>query len=138
LKGACDGGLNIPHSESRFVGYTRGKKGEESSLNAEVLRKYIFGGHVADYMRHLMDGDVALYEKQFSRYKAAGITPEKIEQMYADAHAKIRADPKLVKKIAKENVKHTHAHKRKISLKVRKERVKVKKANIAAKLAQQE
>jgi large subunit ribosomal protein L5e len=27
LKGACDGGLNIPHNEKRFVGYTvKGKR----------------------------------------------------------------------------------------------------------------
>merc|ERR1712065_68802 len=45
LKGAVDGGLSIPHSPSRFVGYD-----SEDGLNAQQLRKHIFGGHVADYM----------------------------------------------------------------------------------------
>lgn len=43
LKGALDGGLDIPHNEKRFVGYA----GKE--LDAEVLQKYIYGGHVAEY-----------------------------------------------------------------------------------------
>merc|ERR1712237_129724 len=49
MKGAADGGLDIPHSDKRFPGYDN----EEKSLNAEVHRKHIMGTHVADYMRHL-------------------------------------------------------------------------------------
>jgi large subunit ribosomal protein L5e len=53
LKGASDGGIFIPHSEKRFPGYdTEGKK-----LDAEVLKKYIFGGHVAEYMESLEEED---------------------------------------------------------------------------------
>lgn len=47
IQGALDGGLDIPHSDKRFAGY----KKEEKQLDAEFHRKYIFGGHVADYMR---------------------------------------------------------------------------------------
>ncbi|KAK8913701.1 60S ribosomal protein L5 [Platanthera zijinensis] len=47
LKGALDGGLDIPHSDKRFAGF----KKDDKQLDAEVHRKYIFGGHVADYMR---------------------------------------------------------------------------------------
>jgi len=137
LKGACDGGLNIPHSETRFVGYSKGEKGEEGSLDAAVLRKYIFGGHVADYMRHLKDVDEAAYKKQFSRYAAKGITADNLEKIYADAHAKIRADPKFVKKEAKKDVKHNIVKKRKLNNKQRKERVKTKMANLAKKAGAQ-
>ena len=49
LQGALDGGLSIPHSEKRFVGYSS----EDKKLDAEVLRKYIYGGHVAEYMEWL-------------------------------------------------------------------------------------
>jgi large subunit ribosomal protein L5e len=42
-----DGGIDIPHSEKRFAGFK--KDGKE--LDAEVHRSYIFGGHVANYMR---------------------------------------------------------------------------------------
>ena len=131
LKGACDGGLNIPHSESRFVGYTKGEKGEEGSLDAAVLRKYIFGGHVADYMRHLKDVDEAAYAKQFSRYQKKGITADNLEKIYADAHAKIRADPKFTKKEYKKPETHKFRKQRKLSNKERKEHVKTKKANLA-------
>ncbi|KAJ1381417.1 Ribosomal protein L5 eukaryotic/L18 archaeal [Sesbania bispinosa] len=47
LKGALDGGLDIPHSDKRFAGFDKEKK----DLDAEVHRKYIFGGHVATYMK---------------------------------------------------------------------------------------
>jgi large subunit ribosomal protein L5e len=47
LQGALDGGLDIPHSDKRFAGF----KKDEKQLDAEVHRKYIYGGHVSDYMR---------------------------------------------------------------------------------------
>merc|ERR1711910_68952 len=53
LKGAVDGGLDIPHSEKRFPGYDS----EGKSLNADVHRAHIFGQHVADYMRNLSEED---------------------------------------------------------------------------------
>jgi hypothetical protein len=47
LQGALDGGLDIPHSDKRFAGF----KKDEKQLDAEIHRKYIYGGHVAEYMR---------------------------------------------------------------------------------------
>jgi ribosomal protein L18 len=44
LKGASDGGLYIPHSENRFPGYDS----ESKSLDADTLRKYIYGGHIGE------------------------------------------------------------------------------------------
>ncbi|KAG0012798.1 60S ribosomal protein L5 [Podila clonocystis] len=49
MKGASDGGVFIPHGENRFPGFDA----EAKELDAEVLRSYIYGGHVADYMRYL-------------------------------------------------------------------------------------
>lgn len=46
FQGALDGGLDIPHSEKRFAGFNKDGK----SLDADVHRKYIYGGHVASYM----------------------------------------------------------------------------------------
>jgi large subunit ribosomal protein L5e len=51
LKGACDGGLHIPHSTKRFPGYTHSEKSE--SYNAKVHRERIFGLHVDKYMKTL-------------------------------------------------------------------------------------
>jgi len=89
MKGASDGGLFIPHSENRFPGYDR----EAKSLDSEVLRKYIYGGHVADYMRYLQEEDDDKYKRQFSQYIGAGIGPDDLEEIYKLAHGKIRDDP---------------------------------------------
>lgn len=60
MKGACDGGLYIPHSESRFPGHydEDGEKGYEP----EVLRDRIFGAHVDNYMNEIR-GDSARFTK---------------------------------------------------------------------------
>lgn len=46
LQGALDGGLDIPHSDKRFAGFSKDSK----QLDAEIHRKYIYGGHVSSYM----------------------------------------------------------------------------------------
>jgi large subunit ribosomal protein L5e len=91
LKGACDGGLDVPHSAGRFPGST--KEGKEVKTNPEVHKKYIFGGHVAEYMQKLKEEDEEAYNQQFSRFIKAGVNPESFEEMYKKAHAAIRADP---------------------------------------------
>jgi large subunit ribosomal protein L5e len=91
LKGACDGGLDIPHSDKRFPGSEI--MGSDYEANAETHKKYIFGGHVQEYMESLMEDDDEAYQAQFSQYIAAEITPDNLEEMYANAHAAIRADP---------------------------------------------
>jgi large subunit ribosomal protein L5e len=105
LKGACDGGIEVPHSESRFVGFDP----ESKELDAEKLRKYIFGGHVADYMRLLQESNPTKYEKQFSAFVKAGVSADNLESMYDNAHKAIRKDPsytKTEKKVPKEQKKY--------------------------------
>merc|ERR1712018_374588 len=89
MKGAADGGLDIPHSEKRFPGYDK----EEKEYSAEVHRNHIFGQHVAEYMRQLLDKDEDAYKRQFSRSIKNGITADTVEDMYTKAHAAIRKDP---------------------------------------------
>merc|ERR1712200_342101 len=74
MKGAVDGGLDIPHSVKRFPGYDN----EEKSLAADVHRNHIFGIHVADYMRHLQEEDEEAFKKQVTkkRWNAKKITLE--------------------------------------------------------------
>ncbi|CAN6444086.1 unnamed protein product [Victoria cruziana] len=93
LKGALDGGLDIPHSEKRFAGFGKDQK----QLDAEVHRKYILGGHVASYMKNLLEDEPEKYQSQFSEYSKRGIEPDAIEGMYKKVHSAIRADPSLVK-----------------------------------------
>ncbi len=61
MKGASDGGILIPHSDKRFPGYDT----ETKKLDAEVLKKYIYGGHVAEYMESLEEEDEERYEPRF-------------------------------------------------------------------------
>lgn len=89
LKGASDGGLYVPHSPNRFPGWDI----ESEELDAEVLRKYIFGGHIAEYMEELMDDDEEKYRQVFKAYIDDEIEPDAVEDLYTEAHEAIRADP---------------------------------------------
>jgi len=130
LKGALDGGLSVPHSERRFAGYNQ----EEKKLNPDVLRKYIFGGHVADYFKHLQSEDKAKFERHFSRFIKAGIKASDFEGIYKKAHTAIRQNPAIVKTQKKTEPKLKKYNKAKLSNAQRKNRVHQKKQ--AAKAAQ--
>ncbi|KAL9273687.1 Large ribosomal subunit protein uL18-like protein [Drosera capensis] len=97
LKGALDGGLDIPHSEKRFAGFGKDNK----QLDAQTHRNYIYGGHVANYMRTLADDEPEKYQSHFSEYIKRGIEPDNIEELYKKVHAGIREDP-TAKKSEKE------------------------------------
>merc|ERR1712142_571975 len=89
LKGAVDGGLDIPHSVKRFPGYDD----ESSELNAEVHRSHIFGKNIGDYMNALKEDDEDAFKRQFSQYIKEGVNSENIEEIYKKCHAAIREDP---------------------------------------------
>ncbi|KAG6303755.1 60S ribosomal protein L5 [Claviceps aff. purpurea] len=89
MKGASDGGILVPHSEKRFPGYDM----ESKELDAETLSKYIFGGHVAEYMETLADDDEERYQSQFQKYIDDDVEADGLEELYTAAHAAIRADP---------------------------------------------
>ncbi|KAF8558763.1 hypothetical protein OG21DRAFT_1503715 [Imleria badia] len=89
MKGASDGGIFIPHSERRFPGFDP----ESKSLESEVLKKYIFGGHVAEYMESLEEEDDERFKKQFASYLADGVGSEDMEEIFTNAYAAIREDP---------------------------------------------
>lgn len=123
MKGAVDGGLEIPHSTKRFPGYDA----ESKEFSAEVHRDHIFGKHVADYMRQLADEDEDAYKKQFSGFIKNGVTADSVEGMYTKCHAAIREDPAAKAKPEKQ-VKKKRWTRAKLSKKQRDDRVKQKKA----------
>ena len=94
MKGAADGGLDIPHSPSRFIGYDVKKE----TLDSKKLRKHLLGGHVSDYMKKLQKDDPEKFKKQFNSYITNKIEPAGLEAMYTKVHAAIRANPALQKK----------------------------------------
>jgi len=94
LKGATDGGIDVPHKDRRFPGTTKSdEEGKKYEPNPEKHRQYIFGLHVANYMKILKKEDVDSYQRQFKNYIAAGVEADKIEAQYEAVHQGIRADP---------------------------------------------
>jgi len=97
LKGACDGGLYVPHSDEgkRFPGYKEGK------YDPKVHRAKIFGQHVVDYMKKMKGDDPKKYAAHFSNYIKAGVEGDSLSKLYEKVHQAIRADPTLKKKTPK-------------------------------------
>ncbi|XP_051143540.1 60S ribosomal protein L5-like [Andrographis paniculata] len=119
LKGALDGGLDIPHSEKRFAGFSKDSK----QLDAEVHRKYIYGGHVASYMNTLMEDEPEKYQSHFSEYIKNGVEPDNIEAMYKQVHAAIRADPSQKKSEKPAPKEHKRFNLKKLTYEERKARL---------------
>ncbi|KAK3681426.1 putative 5S rRNA binding ribosomal protein [Podospora appendiculata] len=111
MKGASDGGILVPHSENRFPGFDI----ESKELDAETLKKYIFAGHVAEYMETLADDDEERYKSQFSGYIDDDVEADGLEDLYAEAHKAIREDP--FKKVESDEPKKSKAEWKAESLK---------------------
>ncbi|KAM0787055.1 hypothetical protein ACM66B_006319 [Microbotryomycetes sp. NB124-2] len=128
MKGASDGGLFIPHSEQRFPGYDP----ESKELDAETLERYIYGGHIAEFMETLEEEDDERFKKQFSSYLEDDMGSEDIEEMYREAHQKIRESPEAVltdkADLAKWKEASKKTHPKKLTTAERRERIAEKKA----------
>ncbi|KMZ71085.1 60S ribosomal protein L5-1 [Zostera marina] len=116
LKGALDGGLDIPHGEKRFAGFNK----ENKQLDADVHRKYIFGGHVATYMKNLMEDEPEKYQTHFSQYLKNGLNPDNIEEVLKNVHAAIRADPSPLKSSKQQPKEHKRYNLKKLTYEERK------------------
>jgi large subunit ribosomal protein L5e len=120
LKGACDGGINVPHNTKRFPGFYRGKIEEvvnkrgkatgekektKDDFNAKVHRDHIFGCHVTTYMNALKKENAAKFKTQFSQWEKCltAMKAKTCEDVYKKVHAEIQKAPerKPVKKTAK-------------------------------------
>jgi len=133
LKGAADGGLDIPHSNKRFPGYDRDSK----EYDADVHRERIFGGHVGEYMEHLEEEDNQKYQEHFAKYIEADVAADGLEELYQKVHEKIREDPSPSEK--KEfTPDKSYKRKSKITYDERKAKVQAKKDAKKAELAADE
>jgi len=127
MKGAVDGGLLIPHKPKRFPG----NKAMPNKFDPKTLRRYIYGVHVADYMKQLQAKNPEKYKTHFSRYIAAGKGPEEVEKMWTAVHQAIRASPAHVKVVRNSKPKKVDLNKRKVNNKERKNRIKQRMAAAA-------
>merc|ERR1711935_795056 len=89
MKGAFDGGLEIPHSNKKFYGYDA----EEKSYDAEENCSRILGGHVQTYMESLQEEEPEEYEAKFSKFVAEGVEADGLEDLYKSVHKAIRESP---------------------------------------------
>lgn len=93
MKGASDGGIDVPHSVKCLVGYDR----ESKKYDANDFTQRVLGEHVMLYMTDLRDSEEeevkAKYTRLFSGYIAAGVNPEDLEDIYRKAHDLIRQSP---------------------------------------------
>jgi len=131
LKGATDGGVEVPHGETRFVGYDK----EGKKLNADILRKYIFGGHVKEYMEKLKKENPTKYDKHFSKYVSNKINPSDMEGAWTKVHKAIRADPTHKPSGKPKPTPQKNFNKLKLSLAQRRDKIRQK---LAAKGRKQE
>jgi len=92
LKGAVDGGLDVPHSPRRFPGF------KDDKLDTAKHRDRILGNHVGQYMKALAAEDPAAFKERFSKYIENGLNGDKISALWKETHKKIRADPVRAKK----------------------------------------
>ncbi|KAL5151623.1 60S ribosomal protein L5 [Glycine soja] len=100
LKGALDGGLDIPHSDKRFAGFDKEKK----ELDAEILA----------------EDEPEKYQSHFSEYIKRGIEADGIEALYKKVHAAIRADPTLRKSDKEPPKEHKRYNMKKLTYEERK------------------
>lgn len=124
LKGACDGGINVPHNVKKFPGYFVEEGKKKGQYKAEAHKERIFGTNIETYraeMEKTLDKQTytnrwGLWHKCLEANKVKTIT-----DVYKKVHAGILADPKrkTVKKVSKQPVY------------VDKERTKVKNASKA-------
>jgi len=127
LKGATDGGLDIPHNHKRFAGYDK----ESKEYDAEAMKDRIFGAHVSEYMEKLMDEDNAKYQQLFADYIKEGVEPDAMEDLYTSVHEAIREDPSPAEKEEFEvEDRVTYKKKAKLTYEERKARVAAKKAEM--------
>ncbi|KAG2586860.1 hypothetical protein PVAP13_5NG085181 [Panicum virgatum] len=117
--GALFGGLDIPHSDKRFSGF----KKDEKQLDAEIHHKYIYGGHVADYMRTLAEAESEKYQSHFSEYIKKGIKADDVETLYKKVHAVIRADPSVAKSTKESPKEHKRYNSKKLTHEERRSRL---------------
>lgn len=93
MKGASDGGIDVPHSVKCLYGYDKASK----KYDPKDFTHRVLGEHVMEYMTALKDHEdeemKAKYTRLFSRYIKAGVQPEDLEDIYQKAHKLIRQQP---------------------------------------------
>jgi large subunit ribosomal protein L5e len=95
-----------------------------------VLKKYIYGGHVAEYMEEMEEEDPEKYNRHFAGYIDEGLSADDLEELYTKVHAAIRANPLADKKARSKPAEAKRWQPAKSTYEERKERLKAKLATL--------
>jgi large subunit ribosomal protein L5e len=93
MKGASDGGMDIPHNHKKFPGYDPDVK----SYDPDEFKSRIMGGHIAEYMEMMEEDDEENFKKVFAAYLENDIAADDMEALYETVHDAIRENPTHVK-----------------------------------------
>lgn len=99
MKGVVDGGVAVPHKPNRFPGFNKAK----GEFNSKILRERIFGGHVASWMKKVVEQQKENPDQkvvQFNKFSAA-VKPADVEALYKKVHEAIRKEP--TKRVTRKN-----------------------------------
>jgi large subunit ribosomal protein L5e len=104
MKGVADGGVNIPHSASRFPGFKQDKPTEDN----KVLRERVLGGHVDKYLKKVKgtEKENLQFRRWIETLQKTGA--KSVEELYKKIQAEIRKNPDHVKRESKKNPKRDH------------------------------
>merc|ERR1712137_1368988 len=69
-----------------------GKDGE-AEFDADAHKERIMGTHVKEYMEMMAEDDPTKYEAHFAKFVENDIDADKMEDMYTEAHGKIKENP---------------------------------------------
>eukprot|EP00887_Chlorella_sp_A99_P008191 scaffold12.g8191.t1 len=105
---------------------------EDAGEDYTILKKYIFGGHVGEYMEEMQEEDPEKYQAHFAAYLKAGVEPEELEDLYTKVHENIRADPSIKAVEKKKPAEKKQWKATKLSYEQRKANLKSKLAELAA------
>ena len=61
-----------------------GYSSEDKKLDAEILKSYIFGGNVSEYMEFLQEEDADKYQTHFVKALGEDLDSDSIEDMYKE------------------------------------------------------
>lgn len=121
MKGACDGGLHIPHNIKKFPGFSKSEDNKKGEYVPEAHKDRIFGAHVDEYMEKLKSESEDAYKKQFGKWDKClkKAKAESVEALMTKVHAGIRKDP-TYKKVTHEKKKVNYTDKKKTLIKTAK------------------
>ena len=108
---------------------------EKEAIDAELLRKYIFAGHVQEYMEVMEEDDEEGYKTHFAKYIESDVTAENMEDTWTEVHKQIRDKPEQVLTKKTEGRQMKSKKRSKLSAAQRRDRVAQKIASHVKKLS---